>query len=118
MSTIKERLNKIKLITNGKIKISQKKIKYPLKVSKKNLSETPLLDSNNIPEDFFEYLFKHNQIVSLFDKKGTYGLPFKACQKDCKKANNQYFSIKIMFFSKIKNELKFKTITDLKRIVK
>ena len=118
MSTIKERLNKIKLITNGKIKISQKKITYPLKVSKKNLSETPLLESNNIPKDFFEYLFKHNQIVPLFDKKGSYGLPFKACQTDCQEKNNQYFSVKIMFFSKVKNELKFKTITDIKRLLK
>ena len=118
MSTIQERLNKIKLITNGKIKISQKKIKYPLKTSKKNLSETPLLDSNNIPEDFFEYLFKHNQIVPLFDKKGKFGLPFKACQKNCQEKNNQYFSVKIIFFSRIENELKFKTINDMKRLIK
>ncbi len=105
MDTIDYRLLLINNILNGKITISKlKQLKYPLEVSNNNLSKMPLLKGIPIT-DLFKVLSKDSRILPLIESKGTFGLPFLACEQQCfSDQNNNYFSIKIIYFDKTKSE--------------
>lgn len=110
MGSINERLRLINQILDGKIEISHNSnIKYPIVFNNNNLSLSPLI-ANNTLDDIFIYLSENNQILPLNNKKGTFGFPFLACSNDCLSNNNYYFSIKIIYFDKTKNEFKKENI--------
>ena len=105
MNTTDYRISLINNILTGKITISKlKELKYPLQVSNVNISKMPLLKGIPIT-DIFRFLSKDSRIVPLIESKGSFGLPFMACDQPCfSDQNNNLFSIKIIYFDKTKSE--------------
>ncbi len=97
-NTIKNRIYWIKKITDGKIKISDLKLKYPLRLKKVN--SVPEINNKNSPNDILYQSFKSRDLKLLSEDMGSYGIPYQICFNNCFIPETYKLGLKIISIEK------------------